>query len=214
MIRPKHLATTAAMLLMACTVASDVGAADKTSAEFRDQFIADFQRTGLNTTPGDAMMLRILVQAQGAKRGVEVGAASGFGAVNMGIGFERTGGHLYTLEIDPKRADDTRANLAKVGLEKTVTCITGDALKTLATLEGEFDFLFLDAAKQQYLQYLKIMEPKLKPGSVIVADNVIKLGRNMQDFLDYIESSPAYDTVTIMASQEKGDGMLIAFKLD
>jgi predicted O-methyltransferase YrrM len=212
MIRPKHLATTAALLLMACSVASDAGAADKTSTEFRDQFVADFQRTGLNTTPGDAMMLRILVQAQRAKRGVEVGAASGFGAVNMGIGFERNGGHLYTLEIDPKRADDTRANLAKVGLEKTVTCITGDALKTLASLEGEFDFLFIDAAKEQYLGYLKIMEPKLKPGSVVVADNVIKLGKNMQDFLDYIESSPAYDTVTIVASQEKGDGMLIAYK--
>jgi predicted O-methyltransferase YrrM len=214
MIRSKYLATTATLLLMACTVASDVGAADKTSIEFRDQFIEDFQRTGLNTTPGDAMMLRILVQAQGAKRGVEVGAASGFGAVNMGIGFERNGGHLYTLEIDPKRAGDTRANLAKVGLDKTVTCITGDALETLASLEGEFDFLFIDAAKEQYLGYLKIMEPKLKPGSVVVADNVIKLGRNMQDFLDYVESSPAYDSVTIIASQEKGDGMLIAYKLN
>jgi len=197
---------------MACAAASDAGAADKTSIEFRDRFIAEFQRTGLNTTPGDAMMLRILVEAKGAKRGVEVGAASGFGAVNMGIGFERTGGHLYTLEIDPKRADDTRANLAKVGLEKTVTCITGDALKTLASLEGEFDFLFIDAAKEQYLGYLKIMEPKLKPGSVVVADNVIKLAKNMRDFLDYIESSPDYETVTIMASEEKGDGMLIAYK--
>ena len=52
---------------------------------------------------------------------------------------------LNTLEIDPKRADDTRANLAKVGLDKTVTCITGDALKTLAGLEGEFDFGSIDA---------------------------------------------------------------------
>ena len=77
---------------------------------------------------------------EGASNGfcVEVGAASGFGAVNMGIAFERTGGHLYTLEIDPERADVTRENLRKVGLEKTVTCITGDAMKTLPTLEGEF----------------------------------------------------------------------------
>jgi len=80
------------------------GEQNKKSAEFRNEFIKNFQRTGLNTTPGDAMMLRILVESSGAKRGIEVGSASGFGAVNMGIAFERTGGHLYTLEIDPQSA--------------------------------------------------------------------------------------------------------------
>ena len=92
---------------MACTVASDAGAADKTSVEFRDKFIAEFQRTGLNTTPGDAMMLRILIEARVAKRGVEVGAASGFGAVNMGIGFERTGGHQLVPDLSRCRATDS-----------------------------------------------------------------------------------------------------------
>ena len=94
---------------------------DVSSEEFRKEFIEKFQRTGLNTTPGDAMMLRILVESRGAKRGIEVGAASGFGAINMGIGFERTGGHLYSLEIDPRRAEESRQNIRKVGLEKTVT---------------------------------------------------------------------------------------------
>jgi len=189
------------------------GQPDKTSEAFRRQFIENFQRTGLNTTPGDAMMLRVLVECARAKRGVEVGSSTGFGAINMGIAFERTGGHLYTLEINPKAVKECRENLQKVGLEKTVTCIEGDALKTLPTLEGEFDFVFIDALKSDYLKYLKILEPKLKLGAVIVADNVIQSARAMKDFLDYVQNSPDYDTVTIRASMEKNDGMTVSYKI-
>jgi len=186
---------------------------DKVSTEFRNQFVKEFERTGLNTTPGDAMMLRILVESSGAKRGVEIGAASGFGAINMGIGFERTGGHLTTLEIDPRWARETRENIRKMGLEETVTCVEGDALETLGTIEGPIDFVFIDALKSDYLKYLKLIEPKLKPGAVVVGDNVIRSARAMKDFLDYIQNSPDYDTVIIRASMEKNDGMSISYKI-
>lgn len=189
------------------------GEQNKMSNEFRKRFIKNFQRTSLNTTEGDAMMLRILVESARAKRGLEVGSANGFGAINMGIAFERTGGHLYTLEIDPQSVKECRENLKKVGLENTVTCIEGDALKTLPTLEGEFDFVFIDAVKRDYLKYLKIIEPKLKPGAVIVGDNVIRSARAMEDFLDYIQESPKYDTVIIRASMEKNDGMSVSYKI-
>ncbi|MHC4460235.1 MAG: O-methyltransferase [Planctomycetota bacterium] len=186
---------------------------NKISNEFREQFIKNFRRISLNTTIGDAMMLRILVEGVKAKRGIEVGSANGFGAVNMGIGFERTGGHLYTLEIDSRMVKECRENLRKTGLENTVTCIEGDALKTLPTLEGEFDFVFIDAVKRDYLKYLKLVEPKLKPGAVIVADNVIRSARAMKDFLDYMQNNPNYDTVIIRASMEKKDGMSISYKI-
>lgn len=186
---------------------------NKVSPEFRNQFIKEFERTSLNTTPGDAMMLRILVESSGAQRGVEVGAASGFGAINMGIAFERTGGHLTTLEIDPDRVRETRENIRKMGLEETVTCVEGDALKTLATIEGPIDFVFIDAVKSDYLKYLKLIEGKLKPGAVVVGDNVIRSARAMKDFLDYIENSPDYDTVIVRASMEKNDGMSISYKI-
>ncbi len=189
------------------------GREKKNSADFRNQFVKDFKRTGLNTTVGDAMMLRILVESARCKRGVEVGSATGFGAVNMGIAFERTGGHLYTLEIDPKMVKACRENLEKVGLEKTVTCIEGDALKTLPGLKGQFDFVFIDAVKRDYMKYFKLIEPKLKPGAVIVGDNVIRSERAMKDFLDYIQTSPDYDTVIIRASMEKNDGMSISYKI-
>ena len=186
---------------------------NKSSDEYREQFIESFPRLSINTTAGDAMMLRILVESTRAQRGIEVGSATGFGAINMGIGFERTGGHLYTLEIDSKMVRECRENLRKVGLENTVTCIEGDALKTLSALEGEFDFVFLDALKRDYLKYLKLIEPKLKSGAVVVADNVIRSARAMEEFLDYIQESPNYDTVIIRASMEKKDGMSVSYRI-
>jgi predicted O-methyltransferase YrrM len=198
-----------------CGGAILMGAAEpnKTSREYREQFIKDFKRTSMDTTIPDAMLLRIAIEGAKAQRGVEVGSNKGFGAVNMGVAMERTGGHLYTLEIDPEMVRQCRANLEAVSLEKTVTCIEGDALKTLATLEGQFDFVFIDAVKRDYLKYLKLMEPKLKPGAMIIADNVIQSADQMKDFLQYIQTSPDYDTVIIRASLEKQDGMSVSYKI-
>ena len=214
MKRHGHLILVLCIALVSCGVILAYSAGqNKSSREFREQFIKDFDRTGMDTTIGDAMMLRILVESARCKRGVEVGSYNGFGAINMGIAFERTGGHLVTLEIDPRRVKECRANLQKVGLEKTVTCIEGNALKTLPTLRGEFDFVFIDALKRDYLRYLKLIEPRLKPGAVIAADNVIRSAGAMRDFLEYIQESPNYDTVIIRASMEKRDGMSISYKI-
>jgi len=204
------------LLLVILICNAFVAAADHakpvSDAERRD-FIDHFPRTGLNTTAGDAMLLRILVESRNAQRGVEVGSASGYGAINMGIAFERTGGHLYTLEIDPEVVKVCRDNIEKMGLGKSVTCVEGDALKTLPSLEGEFDFVFIDAVKKDYFKYFKLIEPKLKTGAVIVADNVIKSADAMKDYLDYVQSEPNYETVIIRASEEKGDGMAVTYKV-
>ena len=184
----------------------------KTDA-FREQFIKDFRRTGLNTTPGDAMMLRILVQARGAKRGIEVGSATGYGAINMGVGFERTGGHLTTIDIDPGMVKACRENIRKMGLAKTVTVVEGDALKVLPKIEGKVDFLFIDALKRDYFKYFKAVEARLTVGAVIVADNAIQSAGQMRDFLDFMEKSPDYEMVIIRASMEKRDGMAVCYKV-
>jgi len=201
-------------VILALTVPA-LAAEEKTKMTYaeREQFIQDFNRTGMDTTPGDAMFLRILVAARGAKHGVEVGSFKGFGAINMGIAFERNGGRLETIEINPATADACRENLRTVGLQDTVTCITGDALKVLPTLKGPFDFMFIDAKKSDYFRYLKAVEPRLKVGAVIVADNSIRSARAMQDFLDYLKESPDYEVQTIRASMEKKDGMTVAYKI-
>jgi predicted O-methyltransferase YrrM len=167
----------------------------------------------MSTTPGDAMLLRVLIEATRARRGIEVGVFAGYGAIQMGIAFERTGGRLYSIEIDPKRAEVSRANIARAGLDDTVTVLCGDALEILPKLKGRFDFLFLDAAKSDYLRYLKAVEPKLRPGAVVVADNVIVHAAEMRDFLRYVRTGGDYETATVRASMEKGDGMTVSVKL-
>lgn len=159
------------------------------------------------------MLLRILVEASRARRGVEVGAATGFGAMHMGLGFERTGGKLISVEIDPRFARATRENIAQMGLDQTCSVAEGDALQILPKLQGQFDFVFIDAAKRDYYKYLKAIEPKLTAGAIVVADNVIVSARHMQDYLDYVQSSPAYHTVILRASMEKNDGMAVSYKL-
>ena len=181
--------------------------------EFRKQFIKDFKRTGLNTTPEDALTLRILVEASKAKRGVEVGSATGFGAIIMGIGFERNGGRLDTIDIDPKMVTASRENVRKMGLEKVVTVIEGDALKVLPTIEGDVDFVFIDALKQDYGKYFKLISPRLKPGAVVVADNAIQSASAMKDFLDFMRTSPEWEMVIVQASKEKNDGMAVCYKV-
>ncbi len=181
--------------------------------QLRREFIENFQRISLNTAPGDAQFLQMMIEISGAKRGVEVGTATGYGALHMGLGFERTGGELITIEIDPRMAAAARKNFAAMKLENVVSLVEGDALKVLPELEGRFDFVFIDAVKRDYLKYFRAIEPKLEPGAVIVADNVIKLAGQMQDFLDAMEQDPNYQILILRTSELKGDGMALIYKL-
>jgi predicted O-methyltransferase YrrM len=180
--------------------------------QLRRDFLRDFPRLERNTTPGDAGFLRILVESTRAKRGLEVGTATGFGAIHMGLGFERNGGELVTIEADPEMAEAARRNLKRVKLRKTVTAVEGDALNILPALKGKFDFVFLDALKKEYLAYLLAIEPKLKPRALLVADNVIQYASEMPDFLEAVNDERKYRTVVIRASDEKGDGMTVSHR--
>jgi predicted O-methyltransferase YrrM len=191
---------------------ADAGAARALEAS-RKKMLEEFVRKGLDTAPEDANFLRILVEGAKSRYGVEVGSYKGFGAIHMGMALERNGGRLVTHEIDAKIADECRENLKKAGLDKTVTVVTGDALQTLSRLEDGIDFVFIDAKKEDYFKYFKLIEPKLKPGALIVADNTIKSAKAMKDFLDYVTKSPDYDAVTIRASMMKDDGMTVTCKL-
>lgn len=214
-MRRQGMAVAAVCVVVAALVCAQArsGEAGKMSDAEREQFIRDFKRTGLNTTPGDAMLLRILVEARKAKRGVEVGSATGFGAINMGIGFERNGGHLWTVDIDAGMVKACRENVAKMDLEETVTAVEGDALKVLPELEGEYDFVFIDAVKRDYFKYFKALEPKMKAGAVVVADNVIRSAGEMKDFLGFMEESPDWEMVIVRSSMEKNDGMAICYRV-
>jgi predicted O-methyltransferase YrrM len=178
----------------------------------REVFIQKFRRSGLNTTPGDARFLRLMILSSGAKHGVEIGSASGYGAIHMGLALEENRGHLYTMDIDPGMIKKCQKNILEMKLENVVTCLEGDALKIIPTLDDGVDFVFIDAAKSEYFDYFKLLEPKMKKGTMIVADNVIKFSLAMSDFLIYIRDDPKYDVVFIRASLEKNDGLAVIHK--
>ena len=159
------------------------------------------------------MFLRILVESSRAKSGLEIGTANGYGAIVMGLGFEGNRGHLTSIDIDADMVATARANIRRMKLQKTVTVVKGAALKVVPRLDGPFDFVFVDAFKKEYLNYLRAVEGKLKPRAIIVADNVIHFADEMRDFLDAVKSDPKYQSVIIRASEEKNDGMMVIYKM-
>ncbi len=177
--------------------------------QFRSDFIENFERIGMNTTPDDARFLRILVESSRARNGLEIGTANGYGAIVMGLGFERNGGHLTSIDIDTEMVAAARANIKKMKLQETVSFVKGPALKVIPKLAGPFDFVFIDAWKEEYLGYLQAVEPKLKRRAIIVADNAIRFADEMRDFLDAVASDPKYQSVVVRASEQKHDGMIV-----
>ena len=131
----------------------------------------------------------------------------------MGLGFEHSGGHLTTIEIVPQMTKATHANVKKMWLEKSVAVVERDALKVLPKLEGKLDFIFIDAVKSDYLKYLEAIEPNLKPGAVIIADNVIQSAAAMQDLLGFMEKDRNYHMAITEASDMKRDGMAVIHKV-
>jgi predicted O-methyltransferase YrrM len=180
--------------------------------KFRNDFITKFHRIGMNTTPGDAQFLRIVIESARARNGLEIGVATGYGAIVMGLGFERNKGRLTSIDIDAKMVATARANIRIMNLNETVTVVKGAALKVIPKLDGPFDFVFIDALKEEYLGYLRAVEPKLKARAIIVADNVIQFADEMRDFLDAVGSDPKCQSVIVRASKEKRDGMMVIYR--
>ncbi|MCI5959283.1 MAG: O-methyltransferase [Lachnospiraceae bacterium] len=127
--------------------------------------------------------MRTMLLMNKPKRILEVGTAIGFSALLMSE-FMPQDGHITTIENYEKRIPIARANFQKYGKEERITLLEGDAAEVLKTLEGPYDFIFMDAAKGQYIHYLPEIMRILAPGGVLISDNVMQDG-------DIIESKYA-----------------------
>ena len=105
---------------------------------------------------------------------------------------------LFGIEVDKSIADTARKNIADAGLSEKIEVIVGNALDIIPNLNQKFKLMFLDAAKVEYLKYLKSAEKRcLEKGAVIVADNVEVSKNEMLDYLEYVRSSGVYKSETI-----------------
>ncbi|MGH9348626.1 MAG: O-methyltransferase [Vicinamibacterales bacterium] len=157
----------------------------------------------------DGRFLRVLVSARGAKTVVEIGAASGYSAIWLGLGARETGGTVAAIEYDPRRARDAAANVKTAGLDDVVRVIHGDAFKEIPALAGAFDLVFLDAWKPDYKKFFDLVFPRLAAGGVFVAHNVVNKKHEMTPFLDTIHAHPALFTTIVSPS---GEGMSVSYR--
>ena len=157
----------------------------------------------------DGRFLRVLVATRGARSILEIGAASGYSAIWLGLGARETGGTVVAIEYDPQRAQEAAANVKKAGLADVVRVVHGDAFKEIPKIEGTFDLVFLDAWKPDYKRFFDLVFPRLNGGGLFVAHNVVNKATEMKPFLDTIEQHPNLFTTIVSPS---GEGMSVSYK--
>ena len=145
----------------------------------------------------DGRFLRVLVASTGAKRVLEIGAASGYSAIWMGLGARQTGGKVVTIEYNPVRAREAADNVQRAGLSDVVQVIAGDAFKEIPKLQGPFDLVFLDAWKPDYKKFFDLVFPRVTSGGLFLAHNVINKKNEMKDFLSAIQAHPQAVTTIV-----------------
>ena len=145
----------------------------------------------------DGRFLRVLVASTGAKRVLEIGAASGYSAIWMGLGVRQSGGTVVTIEYDPVRAREAADNVQRAGLQDVVRVIAGDAFKEIPKLPGTFDLVFLDAWKPDYKKFFDMVFPRVNGGGLFLAHNVINKKNEMKDFLSAIQTHPQAVTTIV-----------------
>jgi predicted O-methyltransferase YrrM len=157
----------------------------------------------------DGLFLRMMVASTGTKRALEIGGASGYSAIWIGLGLRETGGRLVTIEYDAARAKELAANIKRAGLSDIVEVVSGDAFAQIPKVAGTFDFVFLDAWKKDYKRFLDLVYPRLDKGGLFLAHNVVNKRSEMGDFLDAIQKNPSLWTAIVSPS---GEGMSVSLK--
>jgi caffeoyl-CoA O-methyltransferase len=169
----------------------------KTESEMRILSVLDDISQGpwmANVDPLHGRLLRILAESTKAKHVVEIGTSNGYSALWLCLGLKTTGGKLITHDIDHEKVLLARANFKRAGVENLVTVVEGDAHRTVAQLKEPIDILFIDADKEGYLDYLNQLLPLVRPGGLILADNMSRPTPSPQ-FIKAITTNPNLETI-------------------
>jgi predicted O-methyltransferase YrrM len=152
--------------------------------------------------PTKGKIITEIIKKYNPKTVLEIGTLYGYSAILM-ANILPVGGKVVTIELDKLIAATARKNIADAGLSDKIDIVDGNALEAIPKLDLKYDLLFLDAAKDEYLKYLKLAENKnLKKGSIVVADNVEVSKNEMLDYLEYVRSSGIYKSETIETTLE------------
>jgi predicted O-methyltransferase YrrM len=159
--------------------------------------------------PDAAKFLSILAISNKAKIMVEVGSGTGYSTLWLAYAVSVTGGKVITCEIDPGKAEETRANLAKANLANYVEILVGDARTILRQRSEPVDLLFIDGEYGQYETYFDVVYKRMNVGSTVVADKVIAHENDLSDYTTYVQNHPNLESVTVPL----GEGLEITVKI-
>ena len=193
------------------------------------QASADAGLPDIGVSAEQGKLLHLLALGQGARRILEIGTLGGYSAIWLARALSADG-RLITLEADPGHAEVARVNLANAGLAGVSEVKTGRALDTLPLLhaagDGPFDLIFIDADKPSYPDYLAWSVRLSRPGTMIVADNVVRGGgvldagsalpgvQGVRRFMEALAAEPRVSATVIQTVGRKGyDGFALAVVL-
>jgi predicted O-methyltransferase YrrM len=180
----------------------------------------------INVAPNQGKLLQLLAKMQGARNILEIGTLGGYSTIWLARALPASG-RLTTLEFEPLHAKVARENIARAGLEKIVTVRLGAALATLKQLVAEkvapFDFIFIDADKESYPDYFTWSLKLSRPGTCIIADNVVRNGaviepnhvdprvQGVRRFNELLAAEPRVTATSLQTVGSKGyDGFTLA----
>lgn len=191
---------------------------------FKEMESQALQETIPVVTPPVGNFLAFMVSTSQASRILEIGTAIGYSTLWLAQGFAGRKGHITTIDLNVDRARRAIEYFKRAGIEEQVEVLFGDARKIVPTLEGEFDFAFVDAAKGEYLDYLDLVIPRIATGGILVVDNVFFRGwvvpgsefapkynrmvNHLREFLSNLTQNPDFQTSVLPL----GDGVSVSIR--
>ncbi len=183
----------------------------------RDETYAEMRSPQMQVGRIEGRFLKMLVRLTGARRILEIGMFTGYSALMMAEGLPDDG-HLITCDVDPKAEAVARRYFSESPDRHKIEIRMGPALDTIRTLKGPIDMVFIDADKTNYSNYYEACFPLVRPGGLIVADNVLWSGRVLDPHSDddhaivafdrLVQSDPRVENVCLTVR----DGMMLAWK--
>ena len=193
----------------------------------RDELLLEMERVALKqtipvVTPAVGNFLQQLVKLSGAKAVLELGTAIGYSTIYLARGVRQNGGRVVTVDMNKGRVDMAKEYIERAGLTEQVEFVTENLLHYLPRVREQFDFIFIDAGKSEYPEYLELVVPLVAPGGLLVVDNVLFRGwvvpgstydakydrmvNSMREFLQKLAKLPGF-TLSVLPL---GDGLAIA----
>lgn len=170
-----------------------------------------------------AELIRILLEMSKPKKILELGCAIGYSSIFFTTVLDGKV-EITTTERNPRMIAKAKENIERAGYENNIRILEGDAVETLKNIEGNFDLIFIDAAKGHYKLFFDMLIDKLNPGGLIISDNILYKGmiasdeyvirrkktivKRMREYLDYICSLDYIDTSIL----PMGDGVALSYK--